>query len=287
MRGRAPEIAAARHFRPGTPRNSSPGAVLTCLVLAPGPRELFAVDVDSGAYLRVELEPEGDRPASDSQESGFSGAHWRRDGQPEAGRPATDDPSDSTTVAESAGRTSQGSPLSVLDLVTLRLGPEIEWIDPVRPEAVLLDGPPRLLPPPKRRHVRRLLSRLPARQPTKALLGSLGSSVPYAELAGDCPSVELIRLEGEVVLTAEPIGADRLAVDCRFGSGGARHRLTCADQFGELLVGHRRSARRSDGPTGSALIDVLGFSPGYALLAFGAPEAGRVTKTVAGLLPVG
>lgn len=279
-------MAAARHFRAGTPRNSSPGAVLSCLVLAPGPRELFAVDVDSGAYLRVDLEPEGDRPGSDGQGSGLSGAHWRQDEPAEAARPPVDDLEGSTAGAERAGSKNQRSPLSVLDLVALTLGPEIELVDPARPEAVLLDGPPRLLAPPKRRHVRRLLSCLPPREPTKALLGSLGASVPYAELAGDCPSVELVRLEGEVFLTAEPIGAGRLAVDCRFDSGGARHRLACAEQLGELLIGHRRTARRSDGPAGSALVDVLGFSPGYALLAFGAPEAGRVTKTVAGLLPV-
>lgn len=166
-------------------------------------------------------------------------------------------------------------PLQVADVV---VGATTEAPDPARPEAVELAEAGPALGTLSRRRARRLLRRLAA--PERAgvpLLGRWGPSVALEELDGTVPSVVLVGLAaGAVELAVGPDGE----VACWLRWSGVRQSLPLADPAAVAALtdsGGRLRAR--------AVEEVLGFSPGYAVVALAEVRAGYVPKVVLSLLP--
>jgi hypothetical protein len=165
--------------------------------------------------------------------------------------------------------------LSAFDVVTGRLGEPRHDGDVSRPEAVVLEAPPRRtghLPP---RRVERLLTALhhPRRGP---LLGFAGRAVPFWTLTGDRPSLTLV----------EP-GA---GPDLRIGPTGWECRFAWQNAHVQFPLGDRRLAARLDRtgwPRCSArmLHHLLGYRVRRLLVVVSPPHEGYCYKVVAALLP--
>jgi hypothetical protein len=212
-------IPASRHFEAGKLRADGPGAVLRCLVLAPGP-DWVAADLESGAILRARA----------------------ADVAPDVDAPLT-----------RLGRT--------LSAVELTLGRDDEPADPGRPEAVPLATQPVRLRRPRRGAVRRLVGHLVTADTRRPLLGTVATSVSYADLDGTVPSVVIVAPDDRPRFGS---GADGLW--CQFSLGGRGHGLSfpAATSIEDLP--------RPD----SARLLVVGF---------GAPCRGQLPKVVLGALP--
>ncbi len=172
-------IPASRHFEAGKLRADGPGAVLRCLVLAPGP-DWVAADLESGALVRaraVDADPDEDAPPI------------------------------------RLGRT--------LSAVEITLGQDDEPPDPGRPEAVPLATQPVRLRRPRRRAMRRLVGHLVTADTTRPLLGTLASSISYADLDGTRPSVVIVAPDGHPRFGSGPDGPW-----CQFSLGGRAHGLS-------------------------------------------------------------
>jgi hypothetical protein len=171
-----------RRPEPGRIRRQEAGERLRCLVLAPGPQEWAAVDVDSGAIVRA-------RPGA---------------------------------VGPLAGGRQRPAVVTAFDLVEVVLAEDGEPPDPGRPEAIALASAPEPLGRLRPRHARRLLASLVARTNARPLLGSVGPAVSYGDLDGTRPSVvvveptrgpELVAVDDRVWATfGLPGGAERLPV---------------------------------------------------------------------------
>ncbi len=229
--GRTLRIPAARHFKPGALRAVEPGTVLECLVLVPG-NDWVAVDTATGALVRARSYPASDRPTS---------ANGATDG----------DASAETLLLP-------GPCLSAVELV---LGHDAEPPDPARPEAVVLAGRPSPLHKPRRRPTRRLLQHLVTKSVDRPLLGTLGPSVAYGDLAGSRPSVVLVAPERPPRFGAGPSGPW-----CQFSLSGRRHVLPMGEQ----------------GPPDQS---VSGTPPKLLVIGLGVPRRGQVPKIVFGALP--
>ncbi len=126
-------------------------------MLAVGPEDTTAVDLHSGAFVRLRTERAGAE----------QGAAQR-----------------STPPAD-------GQFLLPFDVVDATLAEDPERDDPAQPEAVTVTGPPDLVGAMRGRRTRRLLKGLVA-PPEQHLLGFAGSAAPYWEFHGMRPSVALV-----------------------------------------------------------------------------------------------
>jgi hypothetical protein len=167
-----------------------------------------------------------------------------------------------------------------LQSVQLTLGPEVVPADPGRPESVSLLSPMTPGGTPRWRAVRTLLDQVARSGSTGPLLGSLGPSLSYSDLAGDRPSVCLVVPSGRTHLV--PTGG---GIRCHFEAAGNRHVLPSIEAGTAWLAddvhdadhrkpSHRRRRDRGAGPTVSMLV-----------VGLGAPRAGQVTKVVLAALP--
>lgn len=149
--------------------------------------------------------------------------------------------------------------------------------DPGRPEAVLVEQPPRVVGRLRRRlaerHLRPLL--LPTRSP---LLGFAGSTVPYWTLAGDRPSLCLVAPAGGPAVVRSETG-----LGCRFGWRGVQEELPLADAAPALVPAMDRSGRTR--LSGAPLAEAVGFVPRRLLIALSPPRDGVCHKVAAALLP--
>lgn len=114
-----------------------------------------------------------------------------------------------------------------LEPVVIEIAGDGDPWDPSRPEAVEVLGAEDGVPP-SRRAVRRLLANVVSRSLEQGLLGSIGPTVAFAELAGDRGSVALVAPESVSLATREGIVAGELdeetatppATVARFRLGG-------------------------------------------------------------------
>ena len=168
--------------------------------------------------------------------------------------------------------------LQPYDVVSAQLALDEEPPDPASPEAITLGGAPRLLGGIRHRRAERYVRRLLA--PTgPALLGFVGSSVPYWDLSGTGPSLALVELERGLQAVAKR--GDLHPVWGRFQLAQTLHHLPATDP--RLLAAMDRSGR--DYLSGRELDRALGFDPWYLLIALSPPLDGRCYKTVAAALP--
>ena len=268
-------VRPARSATAGRMRRHQPAEHLYCLVLAPGPNEWAAVDVETGAIVRARpgavaalgaapATPPADRPPPGDQDPRRTGSAGRKRRRPTRGGTGAD------------GGAGGGTVVTALDVVEIVLGEDLEPPDPGRPEAVALARAPspigRLAP----RRARRLVASLVARANVRPLLGAVGPSVPYSDLDGTAPSIVIV----------EPTrGPEIVAVDstvwCTFGLRGAHERLP--------LVEPRAVAVASVVPgtvlTRAGAASMLGFDPRYLVVALAPPVGGHARKTVIGVLP--
>jgi hypothetical protein len=162
------------------------------MVLASGPDEWAAVDIHSGAIVRL-------HPGA--------AAGWG-------------DPGDATPDGDGP----VSAPAAPLDVVQLRLAEDADPLDPARPEAVVADGPPANRGRLRSRQARRVLRSLVPKSGPRPLLGVIGPSAAYADLEGCTPSVVLVQPDRR----PEIVAVDG-TVWCSFGLGGAEERLPVAD----------------------------------------------------------
>lgn len=165
--------------------------------------------------------------------------------------------------------------LAPFDVASAAIGAPLDPPDASRPEAVVLESPPRRVGRLRPRRAERYLHAL-RHPPHRPLLGFQGVSVPYWTLSGDQPSLALVEpTEGPTVV------ADGLGYSCQFAWDGAVHVLPLADQAlaDRLHQLHRRRCSRRE------LARILGYTPGRLLLIVAGPQHGHCTKQVAALLP--
>jgi hypothetical protein len=161
------------------------------------------------------------------------------------------------------------------DVATTAIGAPLDPPDAARPEAVVLESPPRRVGRLRPRRAERYLHAL-RHPPHRPLLGFQGVSVPYWTLSGDQPSLALVEpTDGPHVL------GDGVGYTCRFGWDGAVHQLPLAD---EALVARLAELRRRR-CSPRELSRLLGYAPGRLLLVVAGPNEGHCTKQVAALLP--
>jgi hypothetical protein len=147
--------------------------------------------------------------------------------------------------------------------------------DPTQPEAVILDEPPVRHGRLRGRKARRTLAglALPAgEQP----LGFPGSAVPYWAVAGDRPSVAVVKPDRGPLLMRR-----HGEVMCRFGCGRMEAELPLADPRALAAV-----ARASEQRLGGALLGrLLGYRPEYLVVMLSRPHDGRCYRVVTAVLP--
>jgi hypothetical protein len=166
-------------------------------------------------------------------------------------------------------------PLFPFDVASVAIGDPLDPPDAARPEAVLLESPPRRVGRLRPRRAERYLHAL-RHPPHRPLLGFQGVSVPYWTLSGDQPSLALVEpTDGPHVV------ADAFGYSCRFGWDGAVHQLPLADEALSARLAELRRRRCSP----RELTRVLGYVPGRLLLMVAAPLKGHCSKQVAALLP--
>lgn len=168
-----------------------------------------------------------------------------------------------------------GDALSPLDVATAAMGYPVDPPDPACPEAVELVSAPRRIGRLRPRRAERYLAPL-QHPPHGPLLGFPATAVPYWTVAGDRPSMALLKPSLGPQLRLSDYG-----VECRFAWQGAIHQLPLADgsiisRFDEL--GRPRLSGRE-------LARVLGFRPRHLLLVLSPPENGYCYKQVAAMVP--
>jgi hypothetical protein len=163
------------------------------------------------------------------------------------------------------------------DVVSAQLALDEDPPDPASPEGVTLGGSARPVGRLRRRRAERYVRQLLA-PPGPALLGFVGSSIPYWDLSGAGPSVALLELERGIQVVAKH---DPHPVWARFQQAEILHNLPVTDP--------RLLAALSDGQrpylSGDALDRALGFFPQYLLVTLTPPLGGRCYKAVAAALP--
>lgn len=232
-------------------------AVHRCLVLAAGAEDTTAVELRTGAFVRLRLDRAPPADGAQAEQTPTSPE------EPEPAEGPEPEPEDPTLL-----------PFDVVD-VTWAEDPQRD--DLAQPEAVTVSGTPAVVGQMRGRRVRRLLKKLVA-PPAQHLLGFAGSAAPYWEFHGMQPSVAL------VVPTRGPLLFRRRAD----GSVWTRFGWPRIDQW--LPVEDRRAraclwASGRDRLSGGALSRALGFRPYYLLVTVSRPRQGHCYKTVTALLP--
>jgi hypothetical protein len=173
-------------------------------------------------------------------------------------------------------------PPAPYDLVQGTLGdPTALVFDPARPEAVLLEAPPRRVGRLPRWRVERYLRSL--RHPrARHLLGWAGPAVAYWTLDGAHPSAGIVEPQAGPAVLRRPAGQG--------GRDQLRCRFAWADLVLDLPVTDLRVAaalERSGAPalSGGALGRVIGGPPRHLVIALTPPVAGHCYKVVAAILP--
>jgi hypothetical protein len=155
--------------------------------------------------------------------------------------------------------------LRALDVVSARTVANPAQPDPARPETIELCDPPVAIGRLRGRRAQKLLA--PLHHPEKnELLGFAGEAVPYWTLAGDRPSMTIVKPHGDIVLAPNESG-----LIVRFRFRGHVNELPCTD------------------PAAIEAIDKRGGHPLRAkrrlLVTLSPPFFGHCYKTVPALLP--
>jgi len=215
------------------------------MVLASGPDDLAAVELASGAMVRLRT-PDG---------------------------PDSPEPPGSTAETKRADQ----SAVKPFDLIEAEVAFDPERDDLAQPEAITLAGHPERIGAARKRWARRRIRSLIA-PAERHLLGFAGSAAPYWEFRGMRPSLAL------VAPTIGPLLFRRRADDSmwvRFGWSRSDNWLPVEDPRAiECLWAAGR-----DRLTGKELAAALGFRPRYLLVALSPPRDGHCYKTVLALLP--
>ncbi len=275
-----------RSRRPGAVRAHRPGDVLHCLVLSRGPAEWVAVDVATGALVRVHSRAAVGPSRSEPSRGAHAAGRWTEATDATEGATA---PSPTAEALEAAtGPESPehpGAPLAAddgerpareLELVEIELAEDLEPPDPARPEAVALARPPLLLGVPRRRPVRRLLRELLPRDSRRPLLGSLGPSIAYGDLDGTRPSVAVVSPDRIPMFATDSRGSW-----CQFTLGGRKLRLTVLDE----RVIAATSGRRGELLGSDSVSAAIGGTPRYLVVGLGTPRLGQAPILVFSVLP--
>lgn len=259
-RTRLPHVT--RHVTAGTVRANDTDATLDCLLLAPAP-EWVAVDVATGALVR----------------NGLNGE----------------------TTPAALG---QAGPLAC---VSLAVAPMSDAWDPSRPDAVELAGAEERTAP-SRRSVKRLLASVAQAGTSGAaqgigatsslrgngLLGRMGPSLPFVEMAGDRPSVTVLAPDAGKV-RIDQRGESELVAHFRMSS--APHALPLAEGASRWVVsgavptisgrsvGRRRGRRRAGGDVATRGPGLETTVPVLLVVGLDRPRRGQVRKVVLGLVP--
>ncbi len=246
------------------------------MVVATGPDDTTAVELRTGAFVRLRLERQLAGAAGEASEHPRPRAEEHGAGDPGGGRllvpeaPAPDG---------EAGLRVDPEPGMLLpfDVVDATWADDPQRDDLAQPEAVSVSGQPLVVGRLRGRRARGLLKGLVA-PPAQQLLGFAGSAAPYWEFHGMRPSVAL------VVPSRGPLLFRRRAD----GSVWTRFGWPRIDQW--LPVEDRRAvaclwASGQDRLSGRALSTSLGFRPHYLLVAVSRPRQGHCYKTVTALLP--
>lgn len=298
-------------------RDTTPGATLQMVVLAVGDAGCIALDVASGAFVRPRWPVAGsfDPSICDLVRTGsLRSRSRRRTARPGATSSPGARPGVLVAKAASAAvalgseraGTSQAPalpvsskealgdlfpaeeevlgerPRQVLEPLQLVLGvvsaDQEEILDPSRPEAVLLEGPPEVQRGRHTRLVRKVLR--DAVSPSgQALLGFPAPARAFWDLDGSRGSLAIVEVRGGPVLLRRP-SEDGL-VRARFSWGGAFHELPVLDP---ALVAASHGTRRSE-LSGGSLHKRLGWWPRYLVVALTGPRDGYCYRVVASALP--
>lgn len=229
-----------------------------CLVLANGPDDITAVELRTGAFVRLRTTDTAPASAPAPAPAPAPAA-----GEP-AGPPGPPDRSEQQVLL----------PFDVVD-ATWAEDPQRD--DLAQPEAVTIAGPPELVGSLRGRKARRVLKGLVA-SPEQHLLGFPGSAAPYWEFHGMRPSVTLVAPSRGPVLFRRK--ADD-SVWARFGGPRSDHWLPVEDRRALACLWTTGRDRLS----GRSLAGALGFRPQYVLVTVSRPRQGHCYKTVAALLP--
>lgn len=244
------------------------GSVLEAIILAAGDGGFVGIDLALGCFVRAIWGADAAEPAL-------------VDLVPEAALaslPAGESVEENEPVLRPAplveGASVELAPYSVVRGVIADPNP---LFDPARPEAVVLEGPPNLASPMRKGSIRRRLKALLA-PPEQPLLGFLGPSVPYWELAGTRGSLALVELRrGPQILRRS--GEHQLRA--RFSWAGVEQELPVLDpRLARSLWGVRRFPL-----SGAAIAKRAGFLPRFLLVALTGPRRGHCYKVVAAALP--
>jgi len=161
------------------------------------------------------------------------------------------------------------------ETVQVALADDPDGPDPTQPEAVVVGPGPTRTGRLRGRRARRILGPLllPAgEQP----LGFAASALPYWAVAGDRPSVALVRPD-----RGPAVARRHGEVVCRFGSGRMETELPVADPHALAAVARAPELRLA----GTMLARALGHRPEYLVVMLSRPHQGRCYRVVAGLLP--
>ena len=169
-----------------------------------------------------------------------------------------------------------GDAITAFDVVDVTWAADPQRDDPAQPEAVDVEGPPRLVGALRGRRARRVLKGLVA-PPQQHLLGFAGTAAPYWEFHGMRPSVALVVPSRGPLLFRRPDGS----VWARFGWPGSDHWLPVEDRRALAALWASGGQRLS----GRALDSALGFRAQYLLVTLSRPRQGHCYKTVAAFLP--
>ena len=246
-------------IRPGTRLSLEPGKRLRALVLAQSEGERIAIELVTGAFVRIQPTPlsgVGPGPGDDRPE--------RVNEDYLDGRIYPDDRTEKIvgpTIVE----------FTVADIIAN--------IDPARPEAVIATGAPTRLAQPRRRSLRRLCRAVAAREQRGAtILGSRGPSLAYVDLDVSAPSVMLVRVGWKAL---ELMATNDTEVALALTWGGTTQIIPVVDPRARAAAfAHRPRSLRGD-----PLAGALGFRAGFVLVGLDRVRGGHVRKVVFAILP--
>lgn len=168
-----------------------------------------------------------------------------------------------------------GEALAPFDVATAAIGYPVDPPDPACPEAVELVTAPRRIGRLRPRRAERYLAPL-QHPPHGPLLGFAAVAVPYWTVAGDRPSMALVKPSLGPQLRPSEYG-----VECRFAWQGIIHQLPLAD--GAIVSRFEQLERPR--VSGRELARILGYRPRYLLVTLGPPDNGYCYKQVAAMIP--
>ena len=175
-------------IRPGTRLSPEPGRRLRAVVLAQSEGERIAIELVTGAFVRIQPTPLGT---------------GNREGPPDDPAKSSEDYLDGRSYPDDRTEVIVGP-----TIVEFTVAGVIATVDPARPEAVLATSTPTRLAQPRRRSLRRLCRAVAAQEQRGAtILGSRGPSLAYVDLDVSSPSVMLVAVRWkalELLATTTP-----------------------------------------------------------------------------------